>query len=176
MADDSSMARLADALTAFRFVLSLPVALATAGGHWTAVGVLLASAWLSDFFDGRLGRRGGGGRLGALDLAADTAVGSAAVLGLAWGGRLHPGVVAVAVVCGLGYLLRRNVSLAMLTQAVGYGGALWWMYREGTLGFVVAALTVVFVAALDADRFRRHVLPAFFGGLRPRRLFGRSGG
>ncbi len=170
------MARLADSLTAFRFALSVPVALATASGRWNVVGLLLASSWLSDFFDGRLARRGGGGRLGARDLDADTVVGAAAVLGLAWGGRLHVGAVAVAVVCGVGYAVLRNGSLAMITQAVGYGGALWWMYREGRPGLLVALLTIVFIAARDADRFARHVLPAFFEGLRPARLFRRPGG
>lgn len=173
MADDPFMARLGDSLTVLRFALVVPVALAATSGRWFAMALLLASSWLSDFFDGRVARRGGGGRLGAHDLDADTAVGAAAVLGLAWGGRLHVGALALATVCGAGYVVRRNPALAMITQAVGYGAALWWMYREGRPGLMVALLTIVLVAVLDADRLRRHVLPVFFDGLRPGRLFRR---
>lgn len=163
----------ADFLTALRAGLAIPIAIVTWAALWDVAGLLLSIAWLTDFFDGRLARSGGGGRLGRFDLPADTAVAAGAVVGLYGGGHLAAWIAVPATALGLAYVIGHNPSFSMLFQAVAYGGVLWWLTRPIGWGFGVAGVTVVVIAMLGWDRLFARVLPTFFSGLRLRRVLSR---
>ncbi len=160
------LAALADGLTVLRLPIAVAVAVVAAAGRLDLVGILLAVAWSADFLDGRLaGWAGGGTKLGPWDLAADTLVGTGAVIGLTAGGLLPAGlgVPAVVVLGGLAWW-RRNPAPAMLLQGIGYGAYLWLAWTTGAPWRVLPLATVAAIALVDADRFVHRVLPMFFDG------------
>jgi phosphatidylglycerophosphate synthase len=160
------LARWADLLTGGRILMALPLGVAGYGGNITATAVLLSLAWWSDFLDGRLARRAGGGtRLSGWDLGADTLVGAGLMTGLVAGGHiLVPWGVAAALL-GLGYIAFDNPSLGMLLQAIAYGSALWLAAGQATFGLVVAVATIAAITILSLPRLFGYLLPTFFRGL-----------
>jgi phosphatidylglycerophosphate synthase len=160
----------ADALTAGRAALTVPLGVAAASGRWTFCMWLLSVAWWSDFLDGRLARRAGGGtRFGDWDMTADTIVGSGLMVGLTVGGHLSPWLSLAAGVLAVGYAVRRNPAVGMLIQAIAYGAALVLSARTEPAGFWPAVLTIGMIAVLDVRRLFGYVLPTFFAGLVGRR-------
>jgi len=158
--------RSADALTAVRAVLAVPLALAAHAGNWSVAAVLLAVAWWSDFFDGRLARRSSESTaLGDWDLAADTTVGAGLLIGLVLGHHVPPSWGVGGAVLGVGFLALRNPALGMLLQAAAYGPALFFAARSASPSFWLAAATIGAIAILDRRRLFGYVLPVFFGGI-----------
>jgi hypothetical protein len=159
----------ADALTAGRAALALPLAVFANAGRWAVVAVLLSIAWLSDYLDGRLARRAGGGtRLGRWDLAADTTVGAGLLAGLVAGGHLAGWVGLAGAGLGIGFFFLSNPALGMLLQTIAYGTALWFAAGEAVAAFAVAVVTIAGITAVSLPRLFGYVLPAFFNGLRGR--------
>jgi phosphatidylglycerophosphate synthase len=159
----------ADALTAGRAALALPLAMAAATDAWVMVAVVLSVAWVSDFADGRLARRAiGVTRLGRWDLPADTTVGAGVLAGLVIGGHISVWIGVTGLVLGAGYLAWGNPALSMLLQAGGYGPALWFIARDNVAAFVLVVGTIVMIAAFSIRRLFGYVLPTFFNGLRGR--------
>jgi len=161
-------AHVADALTASRFVLALVVIPIAARGAWLLAGIVVTTAWWTDFLDGRMARSTTGSRLGDWDPHADTAVGIGIVAGLVGGGHV-PGAVWWLVVAGLftvAYLTTRIFAFSELVQALGYGPLLWLAAAHHRVVFVFMVATIAAILILDAHRFRRYTLPAFFDGLR----------
>ena len=166
----TGLGRTADALTAGRLVLSVPLGAAAAAGWWNSTTVLLVVAWWSDFLDGRLARRSSAQtRLGDWDLAADTAVGAGLLAGLAVGGHVPALWAAAGALLGLGFLVLRNPALGMLLQAIAYGPTLWLAARHGRPAFILALATIAVIAVLDVRRLFDFLLPAFFRGVVGRR-------
>ena len=163
----------ADALTALRAVLALPIAAVVWQGGADYAGLLLSVSWVTDFFDGRLARRGGGGRLGDFDLPADSTVGAGLLVGLIGGGHMTPWLALPAVILAVAYLLRYNPSFAMAFLGIAYAAILWWLFRNAGWGVATVVGTIAVIAVLDWGRFIRLILPTFFGGLRPSRLTAR---
>lgn len=162
--------RSADALTAGRAALGVPLGIAGASGRWTLCMWLLGIAWWSDFLDGRLARRAGGGtRFGEWDMTADTVVGSGLMVGLTVGGHVSPWWSLAAGALAIGYVVRRNPAIGMLIQAIAYGAALLLAAGAGAEGFWPAVVTIGLIAVLDVRRLFGYVLPTFFAGLAGRR-------
>jgi phosphatidylglycerophosphate synthase len=134
---------------------------------------LLSLSWVTDFFDGRLARRGGGGRLGDFDLPADATVGAGMLVGLVGGGHVWPWLVVPSVLLVSAYLVRYNPSFAMAFLGIVYAAVLWWLRENAAWGIGVVLGTIAVIAVLDWGRFVKLILPTFFGGLRPSRLAAR---
>ncbi len=165
-----SAATIADGLTASRFVLAVAVVPLVASGAWRAAAIVVAVAWWTDFFDGRLARRTTGTRLGDWDPRADTAVGAGIVIGLAAGGHVPalPWLLAGGLFAAI-YLFTGNFAFGQLVQALGYGPLLWFAAGSDAIALGVLAGTIAAVGVMDAPRFVSHTLPAFFEGMRLRR-------
>lgn len=162
--------RAADALTASRALVSIPLALVTTRGKWAATAVLLCAAWWSDFLDGRLARRAAAPtRLGDWDLTADTVVGAGLVVGLVAGGHLPLLWGVVAALFGAGFILTGNEAHSMLLQAMGYGPALWLIAGTTVAGSALVGVTLASIAIVDCSRLFEYVLPSFFAGISGRR-------
>ncbi len=84
-----TLRRLADGLTVGRAVLGLPLVLALAGGHSALAWILLLLGGLSDWADGLLARRAGGGS--------------------EWGARLDPLTDKILIAAPLLWLASRGV-------------------------------------------------------------------
>jgi phosphatidylglycerophosphate synthase len=160
----------ADALTLGRLILVIPLGISAFFGEWTATAVLLSGGWWSDFLDGKLARRASQPTmLGTWDMAVDTTVGAGLVAGLALGGHLPIWVGIVGAVLAVAAASWRNLSLAMLLQALGYGPVLWFALQASLVGFTVAVATIVVIALIDWRRLVEWTLPTFFRGLLGRR-------
>ena len=161
-------ALVADGLTFGRAVIAVAL-IPVFGGRRTGLGaVLVGTAWLSDFFDGRAARASTGRtRLGGVDLWVDTLVGAGAVLGFVAWGWVAPvagfGLVAALVAA---FALTRNEAMSMLLQATGYGLVLWRTWRDGSTGALAWLLVIIGVVAVANRRiFWERSLPTFFGGI-----------
>jgi CDP-diacylglycerol---glycerol-3-phosphate 3-phosphatidyltransferase len=134
--------RLADLLTLARAVLGLPLLLALAGARPALAWVLLLLGGLSDWADGALARRAGGGSVwGArLDPLTDKILISAPLLWLAHTGGLPLWAVWL--------LLARELLLWPPAWGLGLGGALvpllhgagWWLFWPSLLLALSSAL------------------------------------
>jgi cardiolipin synthase len=159
-------AHLADALTGARFALAPLAAPVVAAGAWRFAAIVVATAWWTDFFDGRIARTTTGTRLGRWDPYADTAVGAGIVIGLAAGRHVPPvPFLAALVLLAAAYVVTDNFAFGQLAQAIGYGPLLWYAAVEDLWALAVLVATIVAVAALDARRFVSYVLPTFFRGV-----------
>lgn len=160
------LAALADTVTALRLATAAALLPLAWRGWWTAVGVLLAGAWVGDVLDGRLARRSGGAtRLGRWDLPADTAVGAALLVGLVAHGTIPwiPGVAALLVFGGL--FLAGNVAAAMLLQLAGFLPFLQIAWTRRPPLWWVPFATVALVAVVNWRRLFFVAIPAFLRGV-----------
>ena len=158
---------MADGLTVMRVLLAVAVVPVLGTGRTTIAAVLVGSAWLSDFFDGRAARASATPtRLGELDLWADTLVGAGAVLGFVVAGRLPLPMGVGVVVLLAAFALTGNEAMSMLLQATGYGLVLWHTGRDGHTGSLVWLLAVIAgVAVVNRRVFWERSLPTFFAGV-----------
>lgn len=162
------LARTADGLTFARALIAV-LLLPVLGTRRVVLGALLVgTAWISDFLDGRAARAAGTPtRLAGWDLAADTAVGAALVLGFTLSGWVPPAVgVGILALLGLGFVLTRNEALSMTLQAVGYALLLWRTWSDGhriAFGWLVTVILVI--AVVNRRELFERSLPVFFGGL-----------
>lgn len=162
--------RWADALTWMRLVLVVPLGLTAFQGEWEVAAVLLSTSWWSDFFDGRLARRSLQSTvMGQWDMTIDTLVGGALVTGAVLGGHIPVWVGALAALFAVGAALWRNISLAMLVQAIGYAPVLWFVLQASLWASLVALGTISLIAVIDRRKLVEWTLPTFFGGLLGRR-------
>jgi hypothetical protein len=164
----SQLAILADALTTSRFVLALLIAawLGVADAL-TAVAFILSAAWITDYADGTLARKSGGGTvMGAWDPIADATVGLGLIVGLAIDGRIGalPWLVVAAVLMAA-FLVTRNLSIGMVLQAVAYGLLIVELALDAPGALWVLGATAAVIGIADGRRFTDVVLPTFFGGL-----------
>jgi phosphatidylglycerophosphate synthase len=158
----------ADALTLARLVVAIALIPVLGARRLTLGAVLLGSAWMSDFLDGRAARASAGRtRLGDVDLWADTFVGAGAVLGFTVWGWVPPAVGLVLVALLLpAFALTRNEAMSMLLQATGYGLAIWRTWRDGHPASLWWLLTIIAVIAVVNRRvFWQRSLPTFLAGL-----------
>ena len=162
------LALIADGLTIGRFVLGAALVPVLGSKRITLAASILGTAWLTDFFDGRVARASGGTRrLGSLDLWADTVVGAGAVLGFVAGGWI-PAVVGIALVVALvvWFAITRNEALSMILQATGYALVLWHVWRDGNALALAWLLAIVAVVAFVNRRVVwERSLPTFFDGV-----------
>lgn len=160
-------AAVADGLTSLRALLVVPLFWATAAADYPVAAALLAVAWWSDFFDGRLARRTEvPTRLGRWDPVFDAFIGSALL-----GGLVSSGAVG-SLPWGLGglilfaaFLVWRNLSLGMLVQALAYAFFLGEVWVNEPPWMLALAATIGAILILDWHRFVREVLPTFFSGI-----------
>lgn len=164
----SQVALLADALTTSRFVLALLIAawLGFADGL-TAGALILTVAWITDYADGTLARRSGGGTvMGTWDPVADATVGLGLIVGLAISGRIGPFPwLVVAAVLMAAFLVTRNLSLGMVLQAVAYGLLIVELAMDAPGSLWMLGATAAVIGVADGRRFAEVVLPTFFSGL-----------
>ena len=158
----------ADALTLARLVVAIALIPVLGARRLTLGAVLLGSAWISDFLDGRAARASAGRtRLGDVDLWADTLVGAGAVLGFTVWGWVPPavGLVLVALLLAA-FALTRNEAMSMLLQATGYALVIWRTWRDGRAASLWWLLTIIAVIAVVNRRvFWQRSLPTFLRGL-----------
>jgi phosphatidylglycerophosphate synthase len=158
----------ADALTFGRLVVAIALIPVLGARRVTLGAVLLGTAWISDFLDGRAARASAGRtRLGDIDLWADTFVGAGAVLGFTLSGWIPPalglGLVGILLVA---FTLTRNEAMSMLLQATGYGLVIWRTWRDGHPASLWSLLTIITVIAVVNRRiFWQRSLPTFLGGV-----------
>jgi hypothetical protein len=162
-----SLAFTADALTAARLGLAVLLVPLLATGRTGAAGLVLGIAWITDALDGRAARAGSAPtRLGELDLAVDTAVGAAALGGLALAGFVPPpAAVGVLVVFGGLYLVTRNDAASAIVQAAGYGGVIFRLWLDGSSVRWWPVLVAATIGVLDREKLFRETLPGFFVGI-----------
>jgi phosphatidylglycerophosphate synthase len=170
-------ALIADGLTIGRFVLGVALVPVLGSKRITLAASILGTAWLTDFFDGRVARASAGTtRLGPFDLWADTIVGAGAVLGIVSSGWM-PAVPGIGLVIALvvWFTLTRNAALSMILQATGYALVLWHVWRGGyglALAWLLAIIGVV--AFVNRRVVWERSLPTFFGGVASLLRGGRS--
>lgn len=157
---------LADALTVSRGLAALALIPLVWTEMWPVVGVVLSSAWLSDFLDGRLARGSGGRtRLGHWDVTADTAVGAGLVVGLMGNGTLPwLGGVAVIVIVGALYLAG-NLAASMIMQLTGYVPTLFILYDRQASLWWLPPITAGVIALIDWRRLLLINIPSFIRGV-----------
>ncbi len=161
-----AFARTADGLTLLRFLIALALAPLIWSGQWVAVALLLGAAWLSDFMDGKLARRAGGGtKLGRWDMSVDTALGAALVIGLVLHGTI-PDLVGLPLLVVLGALyLSGNIAAAMLIQLSGFVPTLLILWEDRPWGWWAPFAAAALIAILDWKRLALVNIPAFLRGL-----------
>lgn len=132
------------------------------------MGVMLAAAWLTDSYDGRLARRMKiEGLLGPYDLIVDTAVGASLLLGFGLGDEFQLGVWSLAFVAfGVLYAFRGNEAAALILQAAGYLLFFYGALRAGSQAWMVPAATAAAIGVIDWRRLMDHLLPMFFHAVR----------
>ena len=135
------MATLADALTAVRALIALLLVAMVGQGRLDVAAALLATAWLTDFLDGKSARAATRpSHLGHLDLAVDTLVGAGLMIGLSLGGYVNWGIgLLIVVLLGGGWIALKNTSLSSAIIAI--------------------------IAALNWHRFIHDSIPGFFAGI-----------
>lgn len=169
------MGLIADALTAARLAMAVILVPLLSGRQLGVAGLVLGTAWITDFLDGRFARAADSPtRLGAWDLPVDTSVGIGAIVGLAVGGYLPiPLAAVVLVVFGPLYAGTRNYAASAVLQAVGYGGVLIRLFQESSSARWWPVLVAATIGILERDRFVHDTLPSFFSGIAS--LFGLRG-
>lgn len=160
------LARAADGLTLLRLGTAPVLALLVWTGQWVAVAVLLAVGWLTDFADGRLARRAGGGtRLGRWDMTADTAVGSGLLVGLILQGAV-PDVIGLPALVVLGFLhVRGNIAASMLLQLAGFVPTLLILWEDRPSLWWAPFAVIALIGVVDWRRLVIIHIPAFLRGL-----------
>jgi phosphatidylglycerophosphate synthase len=155
---------LADLLTLSR--AGVVPALVTGRPPPGAAVVLVVWAWASDAADGRLARSAGGtGRLAALDRPVDAAVAVGVVFYLGDLGVLPALATRVgALVLVVGWALTRVLAVQMLLVAVASASFLAWVVVERPAGWFVPPALALLVLAVEWERFRTELLPAFLRG------------
>jgi hypothetical protein len=172
----SSLALLADVLTASRAVLAVVAMLLLADGALGAAAVVVAVGWLTDAADGALAKAAGGGtRLGDWDMPADTAVGAGVLAGLAIHGWFPP-ILAVILLAVLGtaYLYFRNPAISQALQAVAWAALFWRLWTDRSPWGWVPVAVAAGIGVAEQRRFTRVILPAFFRGVVSAARFRRS--
>ena len=162
------LAILADGLTTSRFVLALLIA-AWLGfaDALTAAAFMLSVAWVTDYADGALARRSGGGTvMGKWDPVADATVGVGVIVGLSISGRAgtFPWLLLASVLM-VAFLVTRNLSLGMVLQAVAYGLLIVELPMDAPGALWMLGTTAAVIGIADGRRFTEVVLPTFFSGL-----------
>ncbi len=164
----SQLAILADALTTSRFVLAVLIAAWLGFADALTAGALILSvAWITDYADGTLARRSGGGTvMGNWDPIADATVGLGLIIGLAIAGRLgtFPWLPLAAVLMAA-FLVTRNLSLGRVLQAVAYGLLIVELVLDAPGALWMLGTTAAVIGIADGRRFAEVVLPTFFSGL-----------
>ena len=158
----------ADVLTIARLVVAVALIPVLGARRLTLGAVLLGSAWISDFLDGRAARASAGRtRLGDVDLWADTFVGAGAVLGFTVWGWIPPAIgLGLAALLLAAFALTRNEAMSMLLQATGYALVIWRTWRDGPPASLWLLLTIIAVIAVVNWRILwQRSLPTFLGGL-----------
>jgi phosphatidylserine synthase len=163
----SRPAAIADGLTAGRGVLAVFLFVAAAVGAYRTAATLLALAWWTDLLDGRFARRAEEPtRLGPWDPLFDALVGVAVLGGLLVAGEVSPlPWAAIGAVLLVAFVVSGNLSSGMLLQALGYAFFLAQLWTREPLWLGIVVVNIAALAALDAKRFWRQVLPTFFAGI-----------
>lgn len=160
-------AALADVLTGSRLVMGVAMIGALNADRVHLFSILLAVAWTTDVFDGRLARLSGRPTLfGETDMLVDTWVGACVLIGFGLSDRAPLWlVIGGIVVLGAVYLWTRNPAVSQVLQGIGYGAALWLIFtsKETTLAVPLGTLAVLMV--LEYKKFFGKVLPMFFEGV-----------
>ncbi|GBD85328.1 hypothetical protein BMS3Abin02_01733 [bacterium BMS3Abin02] len=161
------MAVLADVLTGLRALIALLLVAMVGQGRLETAAALLATAWLTDFFDGKSARAASRPtHLGQWDLQADTLVGAGLMVGLALGGYVGWGVaLLVVVVLGGGWIALGNDSLSSALQAIAYGSFMWLAYSRSIGGWWLPPVVILIIATLSWQRFTHDSIPGFLGGV-----------
>lgn len=158
--------RIADLLTASRFVVALVLA---AGRPRAGLAVLLvAYAWMSDGLDGSLARStGGNGRLARLDPVADVSVGLGVVWYLGAVGVVPAATTRVTAAFVIALWASTGVlAVQMLLQALAYGAFLWWAFAIPVVGRWLLPAVILVILAAEWRRFVSELVPRFLGGWR----------
>ncbi|NIA24229.1 MAG: hypothetical protein GWP04_01525 [Gammaproteobacteria bacterium] len=161
------MAVLADVLTGLRALIALLLVAMVGQGRLETAAALLATAWLTDFFDGKSARAASRPtHLGQWDLQVDTFVGAGLMIGLALGGYVSWGVgLLVVVVLGGGWIALGNNSLSSVLQATAYGLFMWLAYSQSINGWWLPPVVILIIATLNWHRFIHDSIPGFFEGI-----------
>jgi len=161
------MAALADALTGLRALIALLLVAMVGQGRLNIAAALLATAWLTDFFDGKSARAATRPtHLGEWDLVVDTFVGAGLMVGLALGGYVSWGIgLLIIAVLGGGWIVLKNNSLSSALQATAYGWFMWLVYSRAVAGWWLPPAVIVIIATLNWQRFVHDSVPGFFSGV-----------
>ncbi len=161
------MATLADALTAVRALIALLLVAMVGQGRLDVAAALLATAWLTDFLDGKSARAATRpSHLGHLDLAVDTLVGAGLMIGLSLGGYVNWGIgLLIVVLLGGGWIALKNTSLSSALQAIAYGWFMWLTYSRAVDGWWLPPAIIAIIATLNWHRFIHDSIPGFFAGI-----------
>ena len=157
---EPQLRRLADLLTISRALLGLPLLLALSGGHQTIAWVLLLFGGLSDWADGALARRAGGGSVwGArLDPLTDKILITAPLLWL--------GSQGILPLWAIWLLLARELLISGWRAGQGSGGPASWGGKAKTILQFLALLLLLWPAewtlAISSGTFE---LPALMRGI-----------
>jgi phosphatidylglycerophosphate synthase len=135
-------------------------------GSFSTAALLLALGWLSDFADGKLARGAETPtHLGDWDLATDTLVGAALVVGLVGLGVMPP-LVGLGLALALGTLfIAGNVAASMLLQLLGYLPFLFLLWTHRPPLWWVPFVTAALLAVVDWRRLVLINIPAFLRGV-----------
>lgn len=150
---------LADALTATRLALTVPLFFA-AGTDWLEpVAVIVTLAWWTDVFDGRLARLAPGNtRLGSWGPFADAAIGSALLAGLIVAGTpVVWGLVGVALL--VAFVRTTNPAWCMLLQAVAYAVFMSRLTMDTAGWLIPPVVTAMAILVINRDRLFGERLP-----------------
>ena len=163
----AALRRTADLLTLVRLAVAPALIVTLAAGQLAAASALLAGAWLTDALDGPAARAAElPTRLGAFDLAVDTAVGAGALVGLALAGEVPAAPAATLLaVLGTGFLVFRNPALSMALQAVGYASLLWTLWDQSEPAVWLPLGTAFGLLLVLHRRLFGAVIPGFLGGV-----------
>ncbi|NOY55313.1 MAG: hypothetical protein GXP34_04925 [Actinobacteria bacterium] len=161
------MAVLADMLTGLRALIALLLVAMVGQGRLETAAALLATAWLTDYFDGKSARAASRPtHLGRWDLQADTFVGAGLMVGLALGGYVSWAVgLLVVVVFGGGWIALGNDSLSSVLQAISYGLFMWLAYSRSVGGWWLPPVVILIIAILNWERFIHDSIPGFLEGI-----------
>jgi phosphatidylglycerophosphate synthase len=163
-------ASVADLLTISRLGIALVVIPAAWSLSLGPTAILVTTAWLTDFLDGKVARTAGTeGRMGRWDMACDTAVGAGLVIGLT-GAGLIPILAGVGAVVVFGaWFLTGNYAAAMLLQITGYLPLLALLWTERPTGWWLPFITAALIGIVDWRRLLLINIPNFLRGLAGRK-------
>jgi phosphatidylglycerophosphate synthase len=162
-----ALVHVADALTAARVVIAIALIPIIARGDIDVAAALLAMSWCTDMLDGRVARMTASeGRLGAWDLAVDTAVGTAVLLGLALARHAPTQAMAVAVLLGGVFVVTGNAAAGLALQTIAYGWFLVIAWQHGSvIGRWLLPAVIAVLLVIDFDRFTTVEVPRFISGV-----------